>query len=88
MKQESIFDHHVTDEEIKAFNFTDYRVKEPPDDYIEYSSADKKNLDLALLYLYRFKLRTFQFYLSKVKDKTLFDECGEMLEHAMRCKFH
>lgn len=82
-------DHDYTNKENRALGFisnwdTDGNAA---DDYLKYRSCDHKMLDLAILYLYRLKFRTFMYYFSKVKDQSLFDDADEMIREALGYKF-
>lgn len=82
---ESIFDHNYSPEENAALGFvSDWDAL---GDYLSHRSDNHKTLDIAILYLYRLKLRTFQFYLSRVKDEGLLDDADEMIMKAFEHKF-
>lgn len=86
---ESILDHNYSLEENKALEFLiNWEIDDSaPDDYLQYRSDDHKLLDLAILYLYRLKLRTFMFYFNQVQDKSLLDDADEMIRLAFEYKF-
>lgn len=86
---ESILDNNYSLEENKALEFLiNWEIDDSaPADYLEHRSDDHKLLDLAILYLYRLKIRTFIHYFNQVQDKSLFDDADEMIRLAFEYKF-
>lgn len=67
----TIFDFNPTEREIKALTAVDSLTNKSSEEYIEFSSEDKKNFDLSLLFMLRKEGKKGYSYYEKVKDRAL-----------------